>query len=128
MSEMVCCPLSGCDEQPSFCRVRMVVAAKEHVCVECTQPIKKGALHEVIIQKWWPSTMLDTFRTCTMCKEIRDHFSCGRGWLFGHVWSDLEEFFFPTMKAGGPCMKGLSPAAKAVLFERRLKWLEETAE
>lgn len=37
--------------------------------------------------------------------------------------SDLEENFFPDMKAGGPCMEGLSPAAKARLFDRRMKWL-----
>ena len=34
----------------------------------------------------------------------------------------------PGMKAGGPCMKGLSPEAKARLFERRMKWLEDNAE
>jgi hypothetical protein len=54
---------------------------------------------------------------------------CGLSWrvLFGcegFTWSQLGENFFPDMKAGGPCLKGLSPAAKSMLFERRVKWLE----
>jgi len=78
-------------------------------------------MHERVTGKWDQS--VDTHRTCLSCVEIRDHFACGNGWIFGSVMTDLEENFFPDMMAGGPCMDGLSPAAKARLFELRLQWL-----
>jgi hypothetical protein len=43
--------------------------------------------------------------------------------LFGEVWNQLEENFFPDMKAGGPCMTGLSPEAKRFMIDRRQEWL-----
>lgn len=84
-----------------------------------------GSRYERVTGCWDGS--FGTFVTCLSCSEIRDHFSC-EGWLFGRVWNDLEENFFPDMKAGGPCMEGLSPANKARLFERRMAWLLEQDE
>lgn len=122
MSEMMCCPLeSGDREGGDFAFDRVVKAAKEHRCEECREPIAKGARHEVTSGRW--SGSFSTHRTCLSCVEIRNHFQCG-GWIIGQVWDDLEENFFPDMKAGGPCMEGLSPEAKARLFELRMAWLE----
>ncbi len=123
MTEMTCCPLSGdYDNGPKFYRTTRPRARKEHCCTECRETIPIGAHYEHTTGKW--DLSMCTQRTCLSCVEIRDHFACD-GWIYGNVWNDLEENFFPDMKAGGPCMTGLSPEAKARLFERRLKWLED---
>lgn len=125
MSElMVCCPLStGDDDAPAFYLKRKPRARKAHQCDECHESIPAGATYEHVNAKW--GDYVDSVKTCMSCVEIRTHFSCGNGFIHYQLWSDLEENFFPEMKAGGPCMEGLSPAAKARLFERRLKWYEE---
>lgn len=124
MTEMVCCPLSANDdgESAQFYRATTRTARKEYRCVECREPIAPGARYEHVTGMWDGS--FSTYRSCLSCVEIRDHFACN-GWLFGMLWEDLEQNFFPEMKAGGPCMEGLSPAAKGRLFERRLKWYED---
>ena len=116
----VCCPLSGCDDgdRPEVFESRRIKAAKSHRCCECGGDIAKGDIHEFDKGMWgghW-----DAIRTCLLCVEIRNHFSCGEGWIYGALWSDLEENFFPDMTAGGPCMDGLSPAAKSKMFEMRV--------
>ncbi len=128
MSEVVCCPLDGggpWENRVSFRRVQIVRARKQYFCEECRKPIVIGEQHESYTAKW-EDCGVDTVRTCLLCAEIRDHFAC-EGWIFGEVWSQLADNFFPEMKAGGPCMEGLSPAAKAMLFERRLAWQEANA-
>jgi hypothetical protein len=121
---MVCCPISGADGEsgPSFSTTKVVRAAKSWKCTECYEPITIGTKHERVSGMW--DEHWSTHRTCLSCVEIRNHFACN-GFYFGEVWEQLEGNFFPDMKAGGPCMQGLSPAAKARLFERRLKWLED---
>lgn len=124
---VTCCPLSYDDDNhPSFCETTTPIARKDHKCSECREVIPAGAKYEKCTGKW--DDCISTFRTCMSCVEIRNHFACDGGWLFEHVWEDIEQNFFPDMKAGGPCMEGLSPAAKGRLFERRLKWLEDNAE
>lgn len=123
---MICCPLTGNDdgEAAKVFASKTVKAAKEHHCTECRETIAKGSSHEYAKGLWdgeW-----STYRTCLSCVEIRTHFGCN-GWIYGQLWQDLEENFYPDMKAGGPCMEGLSPEAKARLFERRLAWLESSA-
>lgn len=122
--DIVCCPLGGGDDSPpSVLNASTVKAAKEHRCTECGELIAKGTKYERAKGCWDGSW--STYRTCLSCVEIRNHFACERGWIYGEVWS-LEESFFPDMKAGGPCMEGLSPAAKDRLFTHRLKWLEDS--
>ncbi len=116
----VCCPLSGCDDTPNVYTYTYPVAAKDHQCEECCGVIFKGIKHELyksLFDGKWSTT-----RTCTLCVEIRTRFQCG-GYTVGSLWEDLEENFFPDMKAGGECMDGLSPAAKAKLFEVRMEWV-----
>lgn len=124
MSEsMVCCPLEGCDDYATFSKVTKPKARIVHACEECgAGAIKPGDLYERSVQIDDDSG-IDVYKTCLSCAEIRRHFACN-GWIWGQLWSDLESNFFETMVAGGPCMKGLSPAAKARLFEARLEWLE----
>ena len=122
--DIQCCALSAeHGDRASVCTDRIVTARKDHKCYECTAVIPKGAQYEFVKGCWdgaWSS-----YRTCLLCVEIRGHFACDEGWLIGEVWSQLEESFFPDMTAGGPCMTGLSPEAKAVLFDRRLRWFAD---
>lgn len=123
---MQCCPLSGnSDGDTRECSTSTVrTARKDHRCYECHEVIPKGSRYEYASGIWDGSP--SAFKTCLSCVEIRNHFGC-EGWIYGQLWSDLEENFFPDMKAGGPCMEGLSPEAKSRLFELRLKWLEDSA-
>lgn len=117
---MQCCPLQENDgDGPSCSDTVTRRARKEHVCCECRKPIAKGQLYEYISGVW--DGRPDSFKTCLLCVEIRDHFAC-RGWIFGEVWSDLRDNFFPDMVAGGECMRGLSPAAKQALIDARMAW------
>lgn len=121
MSDMMCCPLSEADDAPSVYNTTHPRAAKDHTCEECRETIPKGAKYELyksLFDGSWSTT-----RTCLSCSEIRDHFRCGGSYCIGQLWEELEQNFFPDMKAGGPCLEGLSPANKARLFELRLKWL-----
>lgn len=125
MSDMACCPLQTSDETATFYATSFPAARKEYVCEECRESIGTGSRYELYKMLFDGSWC--TSRTCMSCSEIRDHFRCG-SCVIGELWSDLEENFYPDMKAGGPCMEGLSPANKARLFERRTKWLLESDE
>ena len=127
MSEsMTCCPLGEADETYEHFSESIVKAAKGYACEECgTGAIAKGDKHEVACGYF--DGAWHTHRTCLSCREIRNHFACG-SWIFGQLWEDIENNFFPAMKAGGPCMDGLSPAAKARLFELRDVWLMDNAD
>lgn len=119
---VACCPLSGnCDGDAASVYSRSEVrAAKEHACSECWKPIKRGDRYDLVKGCWDGSW--STFRTCFLCVEIREHFDCGEGWIFGQLWQDLRDNFFPDMRCGGICMEGLSPAAKAKLSGERMEW------
>lgn len=121
MSESICCPLGrGDDDAATVYNDDIVVARKEHRCTECRKPIVKGEKYELAKGCWDGSW--STFKTCLLCVEIRNRFACQEGWLFGEVWNQLEENFFPEMAAGGPCMEGLSPQAKQKLIDMRMEW------
>ena len=123
MTDTMCCPLYNDGDGPSCSTTVTPKARREHTCCECGETIPVGAKYERTSGIWDGSP--ECYKSCLSCVEIRNHFSCGNGWVFGELWSQLHENFFPEMRAGGPCMEGLSPAAKARLFERRLAWLEE---
>lgn len=120
---MMCCPLEAYDDGPGpgFSRVELRRAAKPWRCYECNVEIAIGQRYEYVVGKW--DGLVSWVRTCLVCVEIRDHFACD-GFTYGALWRDLEENFFPDMRAGGPCMNGLSPAAKDMLFTRCLEWRE----
>jgi hypothetical protein len=123
MSEgMTCCPLEGCDEYSAWSSITKPRARIAHDCEECGKgAIKPGDLYERSVQG--SDGDISVYKTCLSCAEIRRHFACN-GWIWGQLWSDLRQNFMPGMVAGGPCMEGLSPAAKARLFESRLVWWE----
>jgi len=120
-----CCPLSSeHGDHPSVSNVHTRKAAKDHRCTECNETIPKGTKYEHVKGLWDGSW--SEFKTCLSCVEIRNHFGCEEGWTYLELWSQIEENFFSDMRAGGPCMEGLSPAAKDRLFTRRMKWLEDS--
>ncbi len=123
---MSCNCVSGCDADEMIDVICQETrkARKVTKCYECHEAIQVGQEHEYIFGKFEGEDC--TYRTCLPCVEIRGHFSDG-SWVFGSVWEDLQECFFPTMTAGGPCMEGLSAAAKGKLFAEWRKWkgLEE---
>lgn len=127
--EMTCCPLTGNDEgeTPKFFETKKPVARRLHDCSECGGKITKGERYERISAMWSWHKRPETFLTCALCVEIRTHFACD-GWIFGQLWEDLENNFFPDMKMGGPCMRGLSPAAKVKLVEARMEWYFDQGE
>lgn len=125
MSESAtCCPLQGADEYATVYSVLVRTARKDHSCYECEKAISRGTKYEYITMLYdghW-----DDFKICLLCSEIGEHFTCNDGWehgrILGQLWSDLQENFFSDMKAGGPCMEGLSPAAKGKLIDERMEW------
>jgi hypothetical protein len=120
MNDIVCCPLQGNDGEGPTCSSRAVrKARKEHTCSECREPIPKGTTYDYSSGIW--DGRADSFKTCLLCVEIRDHFAC-EGWVYETLWSDLTENFFPDMKCGGQCMTGLSPDAKRKLIDARMEW------
>ncbi len=119
---MICCPLQGNDdgEGPSCFSECERVARKEHTCSECDEAITKGTRYHYESGIW--EGVPGSYKTCLPCVEIRRHFACEQGWLYGCLWSDLRDNFFPDMRMGGPCMAGLSPAAKTKLVDARMAW------
>jgi hypothetical protein len=124
---VICCPLTSSDGEdgPSCSTTKVRTARKVHRCCECREDITVGTKYEYVSGIW--DGRPGAYKTCLSCVEIRDHFAC-EGYIYGQLWEDLEENFFPEMKAGGPCMEGLSPEAKARLFDLRLLWLEENCD
>lgn len=127
MVSVACCPLRSDDgETASASSTATRRARKEHRCYECREFISPGTRYQYVSGIWDGEP--GSFKSCLSCAEIRDHFACNEGFVFGSLWGQLEENFFPDMAAGGPCMEGLSPENKARLIERRMKWYEDSAE
>jgi hypothetical protein len=127
MDGVTCCPLTSGDESAEYSTYSAkVVRCRTHkTCGECGTRIERGQRYELVKGKWFGEWC--TYKTCMMCVEIRTHFACN-GWVFGQLWEDLEENFFPDMKAGGPCMDGLSPTAKQHLIDERMRWYFDQGE
>lgn len=129
MSDIGCCVFGPADNGPSCSSSTVRTARKDHRCCECREIIGKGQRYEYLSGVWDGSPA--SFKTCLSCVEIRQHFAgkCDDQDsmpTLGQLWSDIEDNFFPEMRAGGPCLDGLSPEAKGRMFERRLAWLIES--
>lgn len=123
---MMCCPLDGGGDPATVLDTSHPRAARDHSCTECRGTIHKGSKHELVKAMW--DKRWHAMRTCMLCVEVREHFACGNGYIWGEVWNQLEENFFPDMKCGGPCMDGLSPAAKQWLIDKRMEWYFDQGE
>lgn len=116
-----CSWISGLDSsewtQEISCEMRK--ARKVHKCGECGEPIQAGERYEDFFGADDGKPI--RHKTCAACVEIRGHFSGSEGWIWGCIWEDMENCF-PDLTAGGPCLEGLSAAAKTKLFEMWRKW------
>lgn len=117
---VTCCPLSSGDGYPDFTFTTWRKARKVHECCECGNDIQVSTRYEFTSGAW--DGNMSTYKTCSVCVELRKHFGC-EGWVYEQLWTDLEENFIPYMKAGGPCMEGLSPLARKALFDSFADWL-----
>lgn len=115
-----CCPLTEPDGYCEFSCVTRPVARKAHECYECHRDIQPGERYHRLSGKSDGDFYSES--TCAVCDEIREHFACGDGYLMGALWEDLAENFIPEMKAGGPCLEGLSAAAKERMFAEWRRW------
>lgn len=137
---MNCCVFSNdYNDGPSCYTESLVRAKKAHECCECDRDIPAGEQYQRATGVWEGHGR--TYKTCLACVDIREHFSnaCrnpdeiegreydsyGGRWAFQCLYNDLAENFFPDMTAGGPCMAGMSPRAKAKMFEMYLEWYEQ---
>jgi hypothetical protein len=82
-------------------------ARKPHQCCECKGAIQPGESYEHVSMR--SDGDIYTYKTCSLCVELRTKFSCGRGWLFQSLWEELREGLFDRLTTG--CLTGLSVAA-----------------
>ena len=98
-------------------------ARRPHTCCECGSPIEPGAKYHRVAGKWeYLDVHVTVYRTCMLCHEIRDVFSCGRGFVFESLWEDMQEYAFERLTTASPCFTKLSAAAKQYVLERWNQW------
>lgn len=108
----------GYCDSPEFCHEKIVKARKPHKCCECHDEIPAGAKYESCTGKW--DGDLQTYKTCMLCVEIRNKFSCHGSWTFTTAWEQLRDNLFERMTTG--CLKGLSAAAKQKVVDAWREW------
>jgi hypothetical protein len=87
MSSDYCCSVEV-EEMPEFCVTDIVKAKKEHKCCECHDKISVGEKYERVKGKWGGE--FSTFKTCLICKSIREDY-CPVGWEYGGLRETLYE-------------------------------------
>lgn len=116
------CSISGSDDFADVWNSTVRKARKVHRCHECREPI-------AIAQRYEHATSLydghwSTHKRCLLCVEIAKYYAApGEGLAIGELWERLADEMFPHMTMGGPCMEGLSVAARLFLVDRRMDWL-----
>lgn len=116
----VCIGGGDYDGSPEFFDVTWPTARKIHRCEECKREIPKGSQYRREAGKY--DGNLYCIKTCEVCAEIRDAFTCddGAGSEYGSLWSDLTDSF-SALTTG--CFERLTTvAAKQYLRERWMRW------
>jgi hypothetical protein len=116
----VCIGVDSIDEPFEFSTVEIRKARKPHACFECHQQIKLGDSYEHTTGKF--DGRFATYRTCLLCREIRDVFTCGNSWYYGELWEEMREGAFENLTTASPCFNELSLAAKAFVLEQWRRW------
>lgn len=108
------------DDYGEFQVHEMRTARKNYICCECGRAISPGDKYEYVAGKW--DSGFATHRTCALCVEIREAFSCGNGYCYTRVWEGIEESgIFERFDTR--CLNCLSTAkAKKFLVERWQEW------
>jgi hypothetical protein len=96
------------------------VARKEHRCHECLKTIVPGQKYERVVGAFDGS--IETYKTCLVCAEIIDAFSCNGRTFGGFFWSDLfDDDCWKAVTTG--CLNKLeTPEAKAEFQRRWMEW------
>ena len=114
----VCIGGGGDGEYSEFHHTERPKARKSHICCECKREIFKGEFYEKVFGKFDGEVYRE--KTCSMCSEIREGFSCESCPPYGELWTEMKEYVFPDMSSS--CFEKLStPEAKTFL---RLMWME----
>ncbi|MDO8598039.1 MAG: hypothetical protein Q7R45_15630 [Sulfuricaulis sp.] len=95
-------------------------ARKEYRCCECNGVIAKGDTYERATGKF--DGILFAEKTCLLCTEIRDVFTCGGGFVHTRLWEAMEEEAFPRLTTASTCFRELGAAAKQVVLDRWREW------
>ncbi len=90
-------------------------ARKPAKCGECRKTIEPGEQYEKVKMLYEGDWL--TYRTCAECREIRNVFSCGKGWLFESLWEDMRENVLPILTTANQCFQKLSPASKLKVLD-----------
>jgi hypothetical protein len=93
---------------------------KPFVCCECHRTTPKGDLYEICHMRYEGEWLV--YRTCSLCVEIRNVFTCGKGWTFECLWESMRDYAFEKLTTACKCFMKLSPEAKAFTLERWRKW------
>lgn len=104
-----------------FAQTALRTARRKHVCCECRRVIDPGEQYEIIVVGKWEGTIAQ-FKTCSECREIRNVFTCGKGWTFETLWDDMREIAFPDLTTATDCFQKLSPAGKKFVLARWKDW------
>lgn len=126
MSDCGVCVSSWDGEPGEFLETRIIrKSRKPHICSECGETIPTGSSYHVASGlsegDFW------SFKTCLVCNEIREAFSCDGVTYGGVFWEYFDE---------GDCWQALNiscfnrlttPAAKAELQRRWMEWKGLTA-
>jgi predicted RNA-binding Zn-ribbon protein involved in translation (DUF1610 family) len=122
MADPCCCLTGDFDSDGNdFYSEEMRTARKEYRCSECHKRILPGDKYAHSTGKTCGVKKIWTNRTCATCDEIRDHFYCGGGWLFGQLWEDIREQIFGEVFRF-ECMEGLSVKARETVLDDWRKW------
>lgn len=120
--------MSGCDvcigiddyDPADFYSDKMRTARKQHRCCECGRVIEVGEHYQHVAGAW--DRKVSTYKTCQQCKEIRESFACGEGFLFTTLWDDMQEYAFPVMTLSSECFTQLTAKAKEFCLAKWREW------
>jgi hypothetical protein len=120
MTDCDVCIGGTCDEYPELSETKVKTARVQHKCCECGRLIIKGQSYEHCVMKYEGDWL--SYKTCMLCVEIRNVFTCGNGWMFESLWNDMEEYAFDRLTTASPCFTKLSPEAKKFVLARWREW------
>lgn len=124
MSGDCACMYGNWDCDNDFESQRWVRARKPHKCCECGREINVGERHEVFVAR--SEGQFFSKRTCAECQDVRESLYCNGGWIFGALWSDVEEQIFAETGLTVACIDKLATLeGKTKLQTEWMRYVEE---
>jgi hypothetical protein len=87
------CEIEMEGESLENCLEKIRKARKKHTCCECGGSIKLGDKYEDV--KGFYLHRLATYKTCVLCKEIRECFFCS--WIYTSLYEDLNTWLWQNI-------------------------------